>query len=68
MLYIEPERPCEVRNCGSLDGKLRDECLNGEIFYSLKEVQVVIRDMEGSVQRAATALGARLRAACPRGL
>ena len=25
-----------------LNGKLRDECLNGEIFYSLKEAQVVI--------------------------
>jgi hypothetical protein len=24
------------------NGKLRDECLNGEIFYSLKEAQVVI--------------------------
>jgi len=25
----------------SFNGKLRDECLNGEIFYSLKEAQVV---------------------------
>ena len=28
--------------CESFNGKLRDECLNGEIFYSLKEAQVVI--------------------------
>ena len=25
-----------------LRGKLRNECLNGEIFYSLTEVQIVI--------------------------
>ena len=28
--------------CESFNGKLRDECLNGEIFYSLKEARVVI--------------------------
>jgi transposase InsO family protein len=28
--------------CESFNGKLRDECLNGEIFYSLKEAQIVI--------------------------
>ena len=28
--------------CESFNGKLRDECLNGEIFYSLREAQVVI--------------------------
>ena len=28
--------------CESFNGKLRDECLNGEIFYSLKEAQVVV--------------------------
>ena len=27
---------------GLSQGKLRDECLNGEIFYSLKEAQIVI--------------------------
>jgi transposase InsO family protein len=28
--------------CESFNGKLRDELLNGEIFYSLKEVKIVI--------------------------
>src|SRR3982750_2349588 len=28
--------------CESFNGKLRDECLKGEIFYSLKEAQVII--------------------------
>jgi putative transposase len=41
-LYIEPGSPCENGYCESFNGKLRDECLNGEIFYSLKEAQVVI--------------------------
>lgn len=41
-LYIEPGSPWENGYCESFNGKLRDELLNGEIFYSLKEAQVVI--------------------------
>jgi transposase InsO family protein len=41
-LYIEPGSPWENGFCESFNGKLRDECLNGEIFYSLKEAQIVI--------------------------
>jgi putative transposase len=41
-LYIEPGSPWENGYCESFNGKLRDECLNGEIFYSLKQAQVVI--------------------------
>ena len=41
-LYIEPGSPWENGYCESSNGKLRDECLNGEIFYSLKEAQIVI--------------------------
>ena len=41
-LYIEPGSPWENGFCESFNGKLRDECLNGEIFYSLREAQVVI--------------------------
>ena len=40
--YIEPESPWENGYCESFNGKLRDECLNQEIFYSVKEAQVVI--------------------------
>ena len=39
---IEPGSPRENGFCESFNGKLRDECLNGEIFYSLKEAQIVI--------------------------
>ncbi len=31
-------------HCCRKVGKLRDECLNGEIFYSLKEAQIVIEN------------------------
>ena len=41
-LYIEPGSPWENGYCESFNGKLRDECLNGEIFYSLKEAQIII--------------------------
>jgi transposase InsO family protein len=40
--YIEPGSPWENGYNESFNGKLRDELLNGEIFYSLKEAQVLI--------------------------
>jgi putative transposase len=41
-LCIEPGSPWENGYCESFNGKLPDELLNGEIFYSLKEAPVVI--------------------------
>jgi transposase InsO family protein len=41
-LYIEPGSPWENGYNESFNGKLRDELLNGEIFYSLEEAQVLI--------------------------
>ena len=40
--YIEPGSPWENGYVESFNGKLRDELLNIEIFYSLKEAQVLI--------------------------
>jgi transposase InsO family protein len=40
-LYIEPGSPWENGYCESFNSKLRDEFLNGEIFYSLKELHVL---------------------------
>jgi len=40
-LYIEPGSPWENGYCESFNSKLRDELLNGEIFYSLKEAEVL---------------------------
>ena len=41
--YIEPGSPWENGYCESFNSKLRDELLNGEIFYSLREAKVVIK-------------------------
>lgn len=41
-LFIEPGSPWENGYVESFNGKLRDELLNGEIFYSLKEAKVLI--------------------------
>jgi transposase InsO family protein len=43
-LYIEPGSPWENGSIESFNGKLREELLNGAIFYTLKEVRVVIED------------------------
>lgn len=40
--YIEPGSPWENGYNESFNGKLRDELLNREIFYTLKEAQVLI--------------------------
>ena len=40
-LYIEPGSPWENGFCESFNSKLRDEFLNPEIFYSIKELRVL---------------------------
>jgi transposase InsO family protein len=40
--FIEPGSPWENGYCESFNSKLRDELLNGEIFYSLAEAKVII--------------------------
>jgi transposase InsO family protein len=40
-LFIEPGSPWENGHCKSFNSKLRDEFLNGEIFYSMKELRVL---------------------------
>jgi putative transposase len=41
-LYIEPGSPWENGYIESFNGKLREELLNGEIFYTLTEAKVLI--------------------------
>ena len=41
-LFIEPGSPWENGYIESFNGKLRDELLNGEIFYTLLEAKVLI--------------------------
>jgi hypothetical protein len=40
--YIEPEPPWENGYVESFNARLRDELLNGEVFYTLKEAQIII--------------------------
>ena len=41
-LFIEPGSPWKNGYAKSFNGQLRDELLNREIFYALKEAQVMI--------------------------
>lgn len=40
--FIEPGSPWENGYCESFNARLRDELLNGEVFYTLTEAKVVI--------------------------
>ena len=42
--FIEPGSPWENGYNESFNGKLRDELLNREIFYSLREAQVLVEN------------------------
>jgi transposase InsO family protein len=41
-LYIEPGSPWENGYVESFNGKMRNELLNTEIFYSIKEARIII--------------------------
>jgi putative transposase len=43
-LYIEPGSPWQNGFIESFNSRLRDECLNREVFYTLTEARVVIED------------------------
>ena len=59
--YIEPGSPWENGYCESFNGRVRDELLNGEIFYSLKEAQIIIERWRThyNTKRPHSALGYR---------
>ena len=59
--YIEPGLPWENGHCESFNGKMRDELLNGEIFYSLWEAQIIIERWRNhyNTKRPHSALGYR---------
>ena len=60
-LYIEPASPWENGYIESFNGKLRDELLNGEIFDTLLEAQVLIERWrtEYNTRRLHSGLGYR---------
>ena len=41
--YIEPGSPSQNGCCKSFNARFRDESLNGEISYSLKDAQILIK-------------------------
>ena len=45
-LYIEPGSPWENGYNESFNGKLRDELLNGEMFYTLNEAKILIEQWQ----------------------
>ena len=51
----------QVRYCESFNARFRDELLNGEIFYSLKEAQIIIEQWRRhyNTKRPHSALGYR---------
>ena len=59
--YIEPGSPWENGYCESFNSKLRDELLDGEVFYSLAEARVVIEGWRQhyNTSRPHSALGYR---------
>jgi len=59
--YIEPGSPWENGYCESFNARFRDELLNGELFYSLKEAQIIIERWRkhDNTQRPDSSLGCR---------
>ena len=69
--YIEPGSPWENGYCESFNSKLCDELLNGEIFYTLQEAQVIIRAGDDIIPLSARTLCSAIdhphrRSSCPR--
>lgn len=60
-LFIEPGSPWENGYNESFNGKLRDEFLNGEIFYTLEEARILIERwrVHYNTKRPHSALGYR---------
>ena len=42
LVHIQPGKPMQNGHVESFNGRLRDELLNGEIFTTLKEAQIII--------------------------
>ncbi|WP_136686210.1 IS3 family transposase [Falsirhodobacter xinxiangensis] len=59
--YIEPGSPWENGYCESFNARFRDEMLNGEVFYSLREAQILIEQWRKhyNTKRPHSALGYR---------
>jgi transposase InsO family protein len=66
--YIEPGSSWENGYVESFNARLRDELLNGEIFYTLREAKIIIESLEAPLQCPAPARFTRLQAPSTRGV
>jgi transposase InsO family protein len=59
--YIEPGSPWENGYCESFNARFRDELLNGEVFYTLREAKIIIEQWRKhyNTRRPHSALGYR---------
>jgi transposase InsO family protein len=59
--YIKPGSPWENGYCESFNARFRHELLNGEVFYTLKEAQIIIEQWRKhyNTKRPHSALGYR---------
>ncbi|MDE4142972.1 IS3 family transposase [Phaeobacter gallaeciensis] len=59
--YIAPGSPWENGYCESFNARFRDELLNGEVFYSLREAEILIEQWRKhyNTKRPHSALGYR---------
>lgn len=66
--YITPGSPWENGYCESFHGKLRDEPLNRELFYTLKEAQVLVERWRVHYDRVRPHRALRYRPPAPEAL
>ena len=63
--FIEPGSPWENGYCESFNSRFRDELLNGEIFYTLKEAQIIIEKCRKHYNTKQPHSASRYRAPAP---
>lgn len=66
--FIEPGSPWENGYCESFNSRFRDELLNGEVFYTLREAQILIERWRRHYNTIKTAQLPGIPTTSPRGL
>ncbi len=65
--YVEHGSPRENGYCESFNGRLRDQLLNGEIVYSLREVQIIVESWRNHYNTKQSRSAGGLPPTCTRG-
>ena len=66
--YIAPGSPWENGYIESFNARLRDELLDGEIFYTLKEAQIIVESWRRHYNTVRPHAWLRIPTACARGV